>query len=70
MPAEQCMVSFKLFAAISRNYCLSKNSDTSVITETAKDATRQLEQRHQAIALAGPAIDFFKHGTACNYGTC
>ncbi|DBB12127.1 TPA: hypothetical protein ACH3X3_006238 [Trebouxia sp. C0006] len=28
MPEEQCMVSFKLFAAISRNYCLSRNSDT------------------------------------------
>ncbi len=28
MPEEQCMVSFKLFAAISRDYCPSKNSDT------------------------------------------
>ena len=28
MPEEQCMVSFKLFAAISKDYCPSKNSDT------------------------------------------
>jgi len=36
----------------------------SVITETAKDATRQLEQQHQAITLAGPAVDFFNYCTA------
>ncbi len=46
------MVSFKLFAAISRNYCPSRNSDI-FSNETAKDATRQLEQQHQAITLAG-----------------